>query len=60
MSHRKSTGPRQPGLKSAPMLVMRGLVNDRQEIRERMAVQSFSAVLALRAARVEHADTDLE
>lgn len=42
MSHRKSPGPRQPGLKSAPMLVMRGLVNDRLEIRERMAVQSFS------------------
>lgn len=33
---------RKPGLKSAPMLVMSGMVNDRLEIRERMAVQAFS------------------
>lgn len=32
---------RRHGIKSAPMLVMRGLCNDRLETRERMAVEAF-------------------
>ena len=38
---RKSGKRKQVGA-SAPMLVMRGLVSDQLEIRERMAVQAFS------------------
>jgi hypothetical protein len=38
---------------SAPMLVMRGLCNDRLETRERMAVEAF----ALGFASTEHYDT---
>ena len=33
---------RIPSIKSAPMLVMRGLANDRLETRERMAVEAFA------------------
>lgn len=44
---------RQPGTKSAPMLIMRGLINDRLETRERMAVQAF----ALGYAGFDHFDT---
>jgi hypothetical protein len=47
------TKRRQPGIKSAPMLIMRGLVNDRLEIRERMAVEAFSSGWAT----IEHFDT---
>lgn len=53
MSKRKNHGRRQPGLKSAPMLVMRGLCNDRLEVRERMAVEAFSGGWAT----IEHFDT---
>lgn len=41
------------GIKSAPMLVMRGLCNDRLETRERMAVEAFAGGWA----RFEHFDT---
>lgn len=41
------------GIKSAPMLVMRGLCNDRLETRERMAVEAF----ANGWAGFEHFDT---
>lgn len=44
---------RKPGMRSAPMLVMRGLCNDRLEIRERMAVEAFSGGWAT----IEHFDT---
>lgn len=44
---------RQPGLSCAPMLVMRGLVNDRLEVRERMAVEAFVGGWA----SIEHFDT---
>ncbi len=37
-----SAKKRRPGIASAPMLVVRGLCNDRLELRERMAVQAFS------------------
>ena len=38
----RKSGKRKPIGASAPMLVMRGLVNDTLEVRERMAVQAFS------------------
>lgn len=38
----RKRGKRQAGVRSAPMLVMRGLCNDTLELRERMAVQAFS------------------
>lgn len=44
---------RRQGIKSAPMLVMRGLVNDRLETRERMAVEAFCGGWA----SFEHFDT---
>lgn len=33
---------RRPGIKCAPMLVMRGMVNDRLEVRERQAIEALS------------------
>lgn len=44
---------RQPGIKSAPMLIMRGMVNDRLETRERMTVEAFAGGWAT----IEHFDT---
>ena len=44
---------RRPGIKCAPMLVMRGLVNTRLETRERMAVEAFAGGWA----GFEHFDT---
>lgn len=44
---------RKPGIASAPMPVMRGLVNDRLEIRERMAIEAFAGGWAT----MEHFDT---
>ena len=38
----RKAGKRRAVGASAPMLVMRGLVNDTLEVRERMAVQAFS------------------
>lgn len=45
--------PRAQGIKSAPMLVMRGLRNDQLETRERAAVEAFAGGWA----GFEHFDT---
>lgn len=49
----RTRGKRRPGVASAPMLVMRGLCNDRLEVRERMAVEAFAGGWA----GMEHFDT---